>query len=625
MEKNEKKKEEGYKLLPVIKRLIKEIFAEYPIQRTCVIAYTIVAGIYPLFAVILPKLAIGTIERNSVDVVKELIIIMTVYAVVVSVFGLFKNVFRQKIEAINMRSRVINLCKVFTKLMKMDYCYVEDSSFWEKNDRAINAFNGDADGMEGMLNKLCIMPSNILAIVAMIVITCMLNPLILLALLVHVVVLMWAAKSDHDFRYARKEEIAKARRKIAYYEKTSRDFTFGKDIRIYNLKDRILGNYHAEVKAYKNLINKMAKHEYLTSLAGVATLFISDVLMYGILVKKAVEGMPISSFTSYITLITALMAAMVEFGNDLSFLRNEGQYMNDAYKLIDEKLEDTSKKKIVFAKDEQIGIVFEHVDFKYPGTEKYIYKDLNFTIHKGERLAIVGVNGAGKSTLVKLMMGLFAPTAGHIYINGIDVNDFNKQDLYNIFSAVFQDVNVMAFSIRENVTGSSTDSDDDRVCEALKNVGLLDKVNGFEKGLDQMMLKIIDENGTDFSGGERQKLSISRGLYKDAQIVVMDEPTAALDALAEASIYENFSDMVKGKTAVYISHRLASTKFCDKIALFDKTGLIEYGTHDELMAAKGEYYRMFVIQGKYYQIDDEEDEDMKRIILDSMASEEVIA
>ena len=144
------------------------------------------------------------------------------------------------------------------------------------------------------------------------------------------------------------------------------------------------------------------------------------------------------------------------------------------------------------------------------------------------------------------------------------------------------------------------------VMDALDSVGLGEKVRGFEKGLDQVMLKVIDEEGTDFSGGERQKLSIARGLYKDAPMVIMDEPTAALDALAEAEIYESFSNMVRGKTAVYISHRLASTKFCDKIALFDRTGLREYGTHEELMAAQGEYYHMFTVQGKYYQENQEE-------------------
>ena len=199
------------------------------------------------------------------------------------------------------------------------------------------------------------------------------------------------------------------------------------------------------------------------------------------------------------------------------------------------------------------------------------------------------------------MTGLFAPTEGHIYINGIDITEIKKQELYALYSAVFQDVNVLAFTIRENVSCMAEGADDARVQTALEKVGLWNKVEGFEKGLDQTMLKVIDEDGTDFSGGERQKLSIARGLYKDAPMVIMDEPTAALDALAEAEIYENFSTLVEGKTAIYISHRLASTRFCDKIALFDADGLAEYGNHEELMEQKGKYYDMFVIQGKYYQ------------------------
>jgi ABC-type multidrug transport system fused ATPase/permease subunit len=170
-----------------------------------------------------------------------------------------------------------------------------------------------------------------------------------------------------------------------------------------------------------------------------------------------------------------------------------------------------------------------------------------------------------------------------------------------MFSVLFQEINVLAYTLGENVACKSSDIDEDRVMKALEKVGLGEKVNSFEKGLDQMMLKIIDEKGTEFSGGESQKLAIARALYKDGNMVIMDEPTSALDALAEAEIYEDFSELTKGKTAIYISHRLASTKFCDAIALFDKDGLREYGSHEELMERKGEYHKMFTIQGKYYQ------------------------
>lgn len=593
--------EKKYKVWPVIRRLMRDLRHDQPVQTPRIIFYTIFAGVFPFFAVILPKLAIGILEQSGENAERDLIYAMLIYFAVYGIFGYFRQRLEHSIRATNMRQRIMYLCKLSKKTMTMDYCHVENAKFWEENDRALNAANNNDNGMEGMLNRIFVMPAELITLIGMIVLGATLSPFVMLALILHVGVMMWISRSDHNYRYARKKDSAKLSRKMKYYEKTSTDFAYGKDIRIYNLRERILCNYHAEIIAYRKLIKKFAAHKYFISLLGILTLLITDGLMYGILIYKTMHGMPISSFSMYVTLTTSLMAQFVSFGESITFLRNEGQYVGDSFRLIDENLCKEGEKEFELSEGETLEIVFDHVDFKYPGSDTYIYKDLNFTIHKGERLAIVGINGAGKSTLVKMMTGLFEPTAGHIYLNGVDITEIRKQDLYDLYSAVFQDVNILAFPIRENVTGASEEVEEERVIHALDSVGLWDKVQGFEKGLDQMMLKIIDEEGTDFSGGERQKLSIARGLYKDGPMVIMDEPTAALDALAEAEIYESFSNMVQGKTAVYISHRLASTKFCDKIALFDKTGLIEYGTHDELMEQEGEYYRMFVIQGKYYQ------------------------
>lgn len=591
--------EQKYKVMPVIRRLIQNIRKEEPKQLQRVVIYTLVAAIYPFLAVFLPKIAIGILEQGGEQVERNLIITMLIYFAVAGVIGFLVQRLKYTIEVRNMHARICYLGYIANKTMGMDYKYVEDASFWEKNQKALGAANNNSEGIEGMYNHLYRMPANIITLIGMILLTAGLSPFILVALVLHVVTTMWISKKNHDYRYARRDEEAKELRKISYFHKTSHDFTFGKDIRIYNFRERIMKNYQTEIESLTTLLKKFAKHEYILGFAGIATLLITNVFMYGILIYQTVHGMPISSFSMYVSLITTLMTAMITFGEDITFLRNQGQYVGDAFRLMEEQLEDDGKEKIEI--DGTLEIVFDHVDFHYPGSETYIYKDLNFTIHKGERLAIVGINGAGKSTLVKLMTGLFEPTSGHIYINGIDISKFRKKDLYDLYSAVFQDVNVLAFPIRENVAGATKNVDDERVQKALEKVGLWEKVSGFEKGLDQMMLKVIDENGTDFSGGERQKLSIARGLYKDAPMVIMDEPTAALDALAEAAIYENFSSMVEGKTAVYVSHRLASTKFCDKIALFDKDGVKEYGTHDELMKLKGEYYHMFTVQGKYYQ------------------------
>lgn len=591
--------EKKYKTFPMVKRLMVNTAERDKKQFGRIAVFTIAAAIYPFLGVFLPKIAIGILEQNKKDAGKTLLLAMAVYFVVAGILGFTVSYLRQVISVHNMRIRIHYLGDTFRKLTTMDYKYTENAKFFEENERALNAANNNEEGIEGVSNRLFQLPAKIITIVGMFVLAGTLNPWILLVLILHVFVTMWVSRMSHNYSYSKKEEEAKASRKINYYYRTTHDFSFGKDIRIYNFRDRILKNYQEEIKALTVLRGKIAGREYLLGFAGIFTLLLTNVVMYGILIYQAYYGMPISSFTMYISTITTLMASMLELGTDVTFVINQGQYVGDFFRLMDESLIDEGGSAT--KPNETLEIVFDHVSFRYPNTDTNVFTDLNFTIHKGERLAIVGVNGAGKSTLVKLMTGLFEPTEGHIYINGTDIREYRKKELYSLYSAVFQDVNILAFTLRENVACKSEGVDDERVKTALEKVGLWKKVEGLEKGLDQMMLKVIDENGTDFSGGERQKLSIARGLYKDAPMVIMDEPTAALDALAEAEIYENFSSLVEGKTAVYISHRLASTRFCDKIALFDHDGLKEYGTHDELMERHGSYYEMFTVQGKYYQ------------------------
>ena len=594
-----------YNVLAVIKRMLVHMWEQDRKQYGRIVFYTLAAAIYPFLAVALPKIAIGILEQGGDSAAKNLILAMAAYFVIAGGLAMIMNYLKSYIQTRNMRIRLMYLGDLAKKLQTMDYCYHEDANFFEENDKAMEAGSNNANGIEGLYNKLAELPAKLLTLLGMVVLAGTLSPILLLALVIHVLVLMLVSKWTHDYEYSKKEEQAKARRKINYYQRTTQDFSYGKDIRIFNLRQRIMDNYQEELKAYLKIFSAIHNREFLLGFLGIATLLITNVLTYGTIVMRVLNGMPVSSFSMYVTLVTTLMALMLDFGKDLAFVWNEGEYVNDFYRMLDTNLvvegEKTRADVLAGKEKECLEIVFEHVTFRYPGTEKNVFTDLNFTIHAGERLAIVGVNGAGKSTLVKLMTGLFAPTEGNIYINGVDIRQLKKTELYHLYSAVFQDFNILAFTIRENVGCASENVDDARVQSALEKVGLWEKVTGFEAGLDQMMLKVIDENGTDFSGGERQKLSIARGLYKDAPMVIMDEPTAALDALAEAEIYENFSSLVEGKTAVYISHRLASTRFCDKIALFDSDGLAEYGSHEELMEQKGKYYDMFVIQGKYYQ------------------------
>jgi len=244
---------------------------------------------------------------------------------------------------------------------------------------------------------------------------------------------------------------------------------------------------------------------------------------------------------------------------------------------------------------------FKNVSFKYPRAEKFALKNLNIKLNAGERLAVVGLNGAGKSTFIKLLLRLYEPTEGQILLNGVDISTYDLESYFNVFAPVFQDINLFALTFAENVSMESHDQTNlSLVEEYTKNSGLEEKLNNLPNGLNTQMLKIIYDDGIDMSGGEKQKLALARALYKNSPVVVLDEPTSALDAIAESKLYQEFDKLIGGKTAVYISHRLSSTQFCNNVAMFMEGKMIEYGTHDSLMAQGGEYAKMFKIQSQYY-------------------------
>ena len=244
---------------------------------------------------------------------------------------------------------------------------------------------------------------------------------------------------------------------------------------------------------------------------------------------------------------------------------------------------------------------FDNVSFKYPKAEKYALENLTITLEAGKRIAVVGLNGAGKTTFIKLLLRLYEPTEGVIRLNGVDVRKYRRSEYYKLFSPVFQDVEIFAFPMSENVSMKSPeDTDDEKADTSLRAAGIGEKLDSLEKGVKTELLKVIFDDGVDLSGGEKQKLALARALYKNAPVVVLDEPTAALDALAEYRLYQDFDKLIGGKTAVYISHRLSSTRFCHAIAMFKDGRMIECGTHSELLEKGGAYREMFEVQAQYY-------------------------
>jgi len=247
-------------------------------------------------------------------------------------------------------------------------------------------------------------------------------------------------------------------------------------------------------------------------------------------------------------------------------------------------------------------IEFKNVSFKYPNGKNFVLKNINTVIDIGRKQALVGANGAGKSTFIKLLARLYEPTEGEILLDGIDIREYDYNEYVQLLSFVFQDFKLFAFTLGENVAASD-DFNPIKAEESLKKVSFGDRLKNMEAGLDTYLYKDVSEKGVEISGGEAQKIAMARALYKDAPIIVLDEPTAALDPIAEASIYEDFNNIVGDKTAIYISHRLSSCRFCDEITVFDDGGIVQKGTHQELLEDKdGKYFELWNAQAKYYQV-----------------------
>lgn len=250
--------------------------------------------------------------------------------------------------------------------------------------------------------------------------------------------------------------------------------------------------------------------------------------------------------------------------------------------------------------DRQYEVEFKNVSFKYPGSEIWALKNVSMKFKVGSRLAIVGENGSGKTTFIKLLCRLYDPQEGEILLNGINIRKYNYRDYMNIFSVVFQDFQLISQPLGNNVAGS-TNYDEEKVRKALIDAGFGERLETMPEGLNTQLYKDFTENGVEISGGEAQKIAIARALYKDAPFIILDEPTAALDPIAEAEIYAKFNDIAGDKTAIYISHRLSSCKFCDEIMVFHEGSVIQQGTHEMLVAEEnGKYYELWHAQAQYY-------------------------
>ncbi len=390
-------------------------------------------------------------------------------------------------------------------------------------------------------------------------------------------------------------------RKISYTNNISKNLTIGKDLRIYEMNKFIDMERQKTIDEYMNLYKKEEIRSNIISTIIECLHVLDEIALYAFMVYEVINhNMSIADFTFIIAAIRTLSNSLTVIINNYSNNLSYSLQVNDYRKFLKMDLSFNYDTKALVA--DEVEIEFKNVSYSYYMQEGETLKNISFKIKKGERIALVGHNGAGKTTLIKLICGFYHPTKGEILINGININEIDRESLIKLIAPVFQDSNHYAVSIKENIAMEADGNiDDEKLYSAINLSGLTQKVNDLKDGVDTLITRDMDDTGVELSGGESQKLSIARAIYKNAPFVILDEPTSALDPIAESELYMNLNRIINKHSAIFISHRLSSTKFCDRIFFLEKGELLEVGTHDELMSRDSEYKKLFNMQAEYYK------------------------
>ena len=385
-----------------------------------------------------------------------------------------------------------------------------------------------------------------------------------------------------------------------------REYTYAntKDIKIYNGYD-LLKRYTIEPffsKKHRELDNKGVFSMGMEAAMGDFTMGVVEAGAYLVVILAALSGkISAGNVVVFVGSLQKLLTGVTHICTALVALAFEAKKQISTLELIGLK-DEMYKGKLPVEKrsDNEYKIEFKNVYFKYPGSDEYALKNFSMELNIGEKLAIVGMNGSGKTTMIKLLCRLYDVEKGEILLNGVDIRKFDQREYRRLFSVVFQDFNILPFTLKQNVA-ADMEGDNEKIEDCLEKAGLKTRLDNLDNGLDTYIGKSYDESGVEFSGGEMQKIAIARAIYKEAPFVLLDEPTAALDPIAEYEIYSNFDRMVKDKTAIYISHRLSSCRFCKNIAVFDEGEIVQFGTHEELLNdTDGKYYEFWNAQAQYY-------------------------
>lgn len=557
-----------------------------------------------LINVVLPKFLIDELMGNR-DI-KRLALFGMAIVVANVLFAFLANTMKRIMDVKNIYIKEKMSQAMATKIMNVEFSYLENPFYLDLKERAVFAANNQS-AMENLINNIAGCLKNFITISGLLVVMFTLSWVLVVLMVVTVVLSLMIYRFFMDYQMKFFQDLVPVNRKYGYYVNLCSSDKLQKDIRLYRmnkmLTDRVT-KYNVELNTW--LSKYFKKQGIYMGFYGVIN-DLQATLAYGYVALRVTVDLfgrkiGIGSFTMYVTAAINFSSSIAQFGNSIITIIQMLGYLDpfmEFMSLPDEK----NACGNLECSGEVESIEFKNVSFSYPGSEKEILHDISFKISKGEKISIVGLNGAGKTTLIKLICRLYHPNSGEILINGHNIFEYNHESYMKNIAAVFQDYKLFAFSIDENITCKDIDSDTDKTMELIEEVGLKEKVESLPKGIHSLFGKAYDEEGIEMSGGQSQKIAIARALYKAASLIILDEPTSALDPLAEAEIYENFNTMVGNKTAIYISHRMSSSVFCDKILIIDGGRVADYDTHHNLMQKTDSlYYKLFNSQAVNYQV-----------------------
>lgn len=551
----------------------------------------------PIITAYIPKAMIDCISEGAT--VGKLTLVVALLSVLVALTT-WLTPFMQELllgsaRIIRMRYAVM----AFNKNLNTSYINIESLDGREKNKRAMEFYRGYYSSSADFIETCNQMLVCIVGVITSLALIYKINIFMILLILATCAAEFFLLKHLNKKEKWVKDSRSKIFVKFDYYYKLSKDLTASKDIRLYGFTDYFIAGIAKLITGLEDITAKYMHQSVKVGSTRALLNLARELVAYAYLTYLVCRGrLSVSDFIFYFGIITGFSNWIVSFVYNYSNIErccNDCQGFRD---FVESAEENKDKPSVDF--DTAESIEFRNVYYTYPNAEKSTINNMSFKVNRGENIAIVGENGAGKTTAIKLLCGLYYPTDGDILVNGKSSKHFSADSYFDLFSAVFQDYNFLPMTIAENICAASN-YDKDKLNSAFEKAGIMDKINSLPDKEKSFMVKDVYKNAVDFSGGEKQKLLLAKAVYKNAPVLILDEPTAALDPIAENELYLKYNEMTDDKISFFISHRLSSTRFCDKI-LFIKNGTIaESGTHEELMALKGAYYRMYQIQSYYYQ------------------------